>query len=537
MKRTLLPLIQIARLLISSNKTALLRGALLACVVLIMGASLLALSGWFILATGAAGLAGLGVAFDVFRPSAGVRFLALGRTAARYGERLLTHDATLRALAALRIDLLRRFAIRDGFALGRLRSTQALTRIIADVDALDGLLLRVVLPFGAALLTQIIVAAFLAAVAGWQVALPILVGFSMLGSLLALLLARRTLLPSDQFEAASQNLRRAMIDLIRDREALILNGALKQAEQQIATLEQDACTYAAQLDRADRFAGAVLQFLAAATAACAIFLGSQLFEAGSVSAPVAAIAFFACLALAETILPYRRGFTEIGRQASAAKRILDMGDSPAEPVSPPKEPIDWSVSVTTAAAEFSVKPGEAVALTGSSGSGKSTLLLRIAGLLPSDAVHIGGARPQDIPESLLRSHLTFVPQRSALVAGSIRDNLTLGAEASDSEMEQVLDSLGLLKVIAPRGGLDLKLGEAGEGLSGGQSKRLTIARAVLKRPKVLLLDEPNEGLDAATATMCLHAVRRLLPQTSLIVALHSQADHAVFDRRVPICRT
>ncbi|WP_271215140.1 hypothetical protein, partial [Pseudonocardia halophobica] len=97
---------QILRLMLRDQRTALLRGAALSVLVLAMGVALLGLSGWFITAAAAAGLAGVGATFDVFRPSAMVRFLALGRAAARYGERLATHDATLRALESLRLRLM-----------------------------------------------------------------------------------------------------------------------------------------------------------------------------------------------------------------------------------------------------------------------------------------------------------------------------------------------------------------------------------------------------------------------------------------------
>ncbi|MEP1901989.1 MAG: ABC transporter ATP-binding protein, partial [Nitratireductor sp.] len=96
----------IFRLMVQGERKALMRGLALSILVLIMGVSLLGLSGWFIVAASAAGLIGTGAVFDVFRPSAMVRFLAIGRTATRYGERILTHDATLRALAKLRVTLL-----------------------------------------------------------------------------------------------------------------------------------------------------------------------------------------------------------------------------------------------------------------------------------------------------------------------------------------------------------------------------------------------------------------------------------------------
>ena len=163
-------LLSIAILLVTADRWAMARGVLLAITVLVMGAALLGLSGWFITATGLAGLAGIGIAFDVFRPSAGVRFLALGRAAARYGERLLTHNATLRALAALRVVLLRGFARSDARELAKLRSEGALTRIVSDVDALDGVVLRLILPLGAVILTHALVLAVLGLIVGWSVA-------------------------------------------------------------------------------------------------------------------------------------------------------------------------------------------------------------------------------------------------------------------------------------------------------------------------------------------------------------------------------
>jgi ATP-binding cassette subfamily C protein CydC len=196
--------VQIARLLVRSAPWAIARGALLALLVLLMGSALLGLSGWFITAAGMAGLAGIGIAFDVFRPSAGVRFLALGRTAARYGERLLTHDATLRAIAALRIDLLRRQLGRGIRAMETLRSEAMLTRIVSDVDALDGIILRLLLPTLAALLTHAIVFVALGWLAGWTIAATILILYVPFATITLVWLARRALTPSRLAEDGAQ---------------------------------------------------------------------------------------------------------------------------------------------------------------------------------------------------------------------------------------------------------------------------------------------------------------------------------------------
>lgn len=140
-------------------------GLALMLATLAGGALLLGLSGWFIAACAAAGGAGAGIAFEFFRPSAGVRFLALGRAAARWGERVTTHDATLRFLADLRLRLFSGLAALPWAALGPLRRAAALNRVTADVDALDGLYLRLAAPPIALALTLLLAAALL----GWLV--------------------------------------------------------------------------------------------------------------------------------------------------------------------------------------------------------------------------------------------------------------------------------------------------------------------------------------------------------------------------------
>ena len=194
---------RLTRLLWQADPWAMWRGAAAALAVLVMGAALLGLSGWFITATGLAGLAGIGIAFDVFRPSAGVRFLALGRAGARYAERLLTHDATLRALARLRLTLMARLETWPMAALRRLRGASELTRITADVDALDGLILRLVLPLAAGLLTHAMALAALWVLVSGPVAVAVAGGYVLGGALVLTLVARRALRPS----ARAENLR------------------------------------------------------------------------------------------------------------------------------------------------------------------------------------------------------------------------------------------------------------------------------------------------------------------------------------------
>lgn len=524
-------LIPIIRLLLTAAPWAMARGAALSVTVLLMGAALLGLSGWFITATGLAGIAGIGIAFDVFRPSAGVRFLALGRTAARYGERLLTHDATLRALVVLRVALLRQQVGLNARALARLRSEAALTRIASDVDALDGVVLRLLLPGLAALVTHGIVFLTLAWLAGWPIAWAVLAGYVPLSVLIFWRLARRTVAPSDSAEADAQRLRRGVIDMIRDRQSLILRAGLKAREADLMQIDSAARKAARALDFADRNGAAALSVLATAVAALTLLVGGALVAKGVVGPAIGALGLFVALALAETLPPLARGIGEYGKMIGAARRVGAV-EAPRPAPSDKQEtgmatsPI---LSVRQSGLRFDLAAGQAVALTGPSGSGKTSLLMQIAGLAEGDGIAVLGLRPEHWAETPLREIVTMVPQRSALIAGTIRENLALARDASDADMWRSLDAVALSDAILERGGLDALMGEAGAGLSGGQARRLCIARAILRQPQLLLLDEPTEGLDAETAGRVLHGLRQALPNTAILAALHRHSDHPVFD--------
>lgn len=215
--------------------------------------------------------------------------MALGRAAARYGVRLLTHDATLRALAALHVVLLRGFARSDAVTLMRLRGEGALTRIISDVDALEGVILRLVLPIAAALVTHVVVFAALVWLVGLPVAAVVLAGYPAPACMILFRLARRSVGPSSGMEDNSQALRRWVIDMIRDREALILAAQFSTREGRL--MQVDACARAEsrRLDRAERDAGLWMSILVAAVAMGALLAGALLLDQGAVGSAKAVI--------------------------------------------------------------------------------------------------------------------------------------------------------------------------------------------------------------------------------------------------------
>lgn len=526
------------------QRSALMRGAALMAVVLAMGAALLGLSGWFITAAAAAGLAGAGATFDVFRPSAMVRFLALGRAAARYGERVLTHDATLRALESLRLRVLGAHLTASHDRMLRVRGAQALNRLTADIDALDGLPLRLALPLLSGIAVLILSLAVLWALAGPVLAIWIVGGYG-LGALWIARSAIRRMVPlSRRAEMAAQAFRARLIDMIRARTDLAVYGQLETQWQAVQVAEDRRFALRSSLNRAERGVGIAQSLLSTLVAAVALALALSAAQAGTLAPALGAMAFFAALALAEVLAPLRRALSDFGRMADAARRVgrdlssvtLPMGTAPKGAV----ELVVQDLALTRpggqipiiAGLSFALHPGQTVALTGPSGSGKSTLLLALAKLhqVAAGHIHLGGVPVGEWSDPALRSVLTLLPQRSALMAGTVAEALALSGPADEAELWEALRAVRLDIVIDEKDGLFTRLGPRGAGLSGGEARRLALARVLLRRPQVLLLDEPTEGLDDPTARAVLDGIRDFLPQAAILIAAHRPAEIDFADR-------
>lgn len=534
-------------LCLRSAKGAMWRGGALTVFVLLAGVGLLSLSGWFIAAAAAAGLAGAGLTFDVFKPSAGVRALALGRTAARYGERLLTHDATLKALVAVRLRLLRGLMAQPLRRLERARAGAALNRMISDVDALDGVTLRLFLPAIAGAITLILASLGLL----WLIDAPVAGWIALVYGGGALAIGRRfgpkALPAARRAERAIQAVRARTNDAFAAREDLTVYNAL---DAQAAQIHRAGFALGRARDRRDsveRSAQFWVTIAVQSAVSGALFIGFWQVSQGTLSTPLATTGVLAALALSEVLMPLARGISEFGRIADSARRVMD--DIPEETaplaergktgpvVVPPLDLRGVAITPLIDTLSLTVERGEMALLSGPSGVGKSTVLNVIAGLLPADrgSVCIGGTPVDQYSDEDLRGNLGYLPQRAALIDGSILDSLRLGnPDLSEDEAWQILEAVQLSGFATSRDGLKTRVGSRGSALSGGEQRRVALGRLIAGRPAVLLMDEPTEGLDEATATAVLQGIRAYLPTSAILIASHRDCDRALADRTITL---
>jgi ATP-binding cassette subfamily C protein CydC len=520
----------------------LLLGVLLASLTVLAGMALLGLSGWFITA---AALAGLGVAsssaFNVFLPSAAIRLLALGRTAGRYAERLVTHDATFAVLAALREQLFRSWAEPASARQLLRRPARLLFRLTLDIDALESIYLRLWLPALAALAAALLAGAVLGSL-DWRLGAASCGGLLLYGWGVALWTARRARQPALRRGLMLERLRAQTIDLVAGQSELALAGQLARHCAQLAQTDARLAALDERLHRLETRCG-WLYGMATPIAVAALLLAlGALADSGGISTPAAALALLLALTALEPFAALRRGALEAGRSALASRRLAARlrttsttssthNASTAQPLRPDDAQVALQLDAVDAGHERQRAPvlqqirlqlhrGERVALVGHSGAGKSTLLALIAGEL---SPRRGRLQAQAC---------SWLTQRTELFQDSVRDNLLLAQpQASDSQLWHALRASGLAAdIMQLPHGLDTLLGEGGLGLSGGQSRRLALARLLLQPADCWLLDEPTEGLDSATASDVLSRLAGLAGRNTVLIATHLRREAQLADR-------
>jgi ATP-binding cassette subfamily C protein CydC len=480
----------------------LLLGVAISLGALAAGVALMAQSGALI----AGVLLGLGMA----APALALRILGPARVIGRYFERLVSHDALFRALADIRVWFFRGLAARAAGGLGFRRAGDVLARLVGDVEALDGLYLRILLPLAGAVL---LLPALLLLIGRDDPALAALVGvlFALAAFVLPWLLGRRAFAAGGRLAAAESGLRVAALDTLTGLREVRAYGA--EGRMMALVQAREASLFGAQHEMAGAgaLAGAA-SFLCGQAAVLAVLLA-----AGSHPASAAMLAFLTVAAF-ETVAALPRAGALAGRAAIAAARVVEAAEGPLpvpEPTTPAKLPkssglrfegvrFRWQPdrALVLDGLTLDIPQGSRVALLGPSGAGKSTLAaLALKVVAPQEGrVLLGGTDIATLAADELRSRIAWLSQATHLFDDTIRANLLLGRPgATEADLWAALEAARIDSVVrALPDGLDAWVGEAGARFSGGQGRRLALARALLSTAPLLILDEPCAGLDAET---------------------------------------
>jgi ATP-binding cassette, subfamily C, bacterial CydC len=511
----------------------LLAGLAISLAALIAGVGLMTVSG----ATISAALLSGALAAPLL-----LRWLGVARVLLRYSERLVTHGATFRALADMRVWFFRRLARTAAGGLGFRQAGDMLARLVGDVEALDGLYLRILLPLaGGVLLLPTLVLLIGHRAPG--LALEIGTLFAAAAFVLPWLAAQASSRAGSALATASSELRIAALDALtglREVRAFAAEGRMLAAVQ-----AREATMLAAQRGMATRTAlASAAAFLCAQAAVLAVLL------AAGANPAIAVAAAFLVLAAFEAIGGLPRAGALAGHASAAAARVLEVVDAPVlvpDPIDPVSVPdanglrfeaiqFRWQPDRPSVfdGLTLEVPEGTRVALLGPSGAGKSTLAaLALKVVAPrSGHVLLGGVDIALLPAASVRSRIGWLGQATHLFDDTIRANLLLARpDADEPALWAALDAARIgdtVRGLPDR--LDTWVGEGGTRFSGGQGRRLALARALLSEAPILILDEPCSGLDAETERAFLKTLNETAAGRSVILITHRLTGVERLDR-------
>lgn len=540
--RALLPYLALYK----RHKWMLTLGIVLAIVTLLASIGLLTLSGWFLSASAVAGVAGL-YSFNYMLPAAGVRGTAIARTAGRYFERLVSHDATFRVLQHLRIFTFSKLLPLSPAGLARFRQGELLNRVVADVDTLDHLYLRVISPLVGAFVVIVTVTLGLCVL---DVPIALTLGGIMLLTLLLLppLFYRAGKSTGENLTRLRGDYRQQLTSWLQGQAELTIFGASRRYRAQMESTELSWHEAQRRQSELTALSQAVMMLIGGVAVIAMLWMASG--GVGGNTQPGALIALFVFCALAafEALAPVTGAFQHLGQVIASAVRITQITEQKPEvaftaqhDVAPQSVALqlkdvtfayDGQAQNALDGISLTVPGGKHVAVLGRTGCGKSTLLQLLTRAWDPSR---GEIRFNDTPltefsEPALRKAVSVVPQRVHLFSATLRDNLLLASpQASDSDLSAVLEQVGLQKLLEDDG-LNSWLGEGGRQLSGGELRRLAVARALLHDAPLMLLDEPTEGLDATTESQILDLLAQIMKNKTVLMVTHRLRGLANFDQ-------
>ncbi|MDE0572782.1 thiol reductant ABC exporter subunit CydC [Demequina sp. B12] len=472
-----------------------------------------------------------------------VRFFGIGRGLFRYLERLVSHDAALRGVVALRARVYERLAAAPADSVLSLRRGDTLARIGADVDAVGDAVVRGVIPLGVAF----VVSGVAVGINAWMdpaagIILAVALAVAAFGA--AGLTWRAARLAAERSVTADARVTEAVMSSLDGAAEHRVWGTAQEAHEALQDADRDAVSSQEQSARPAAFAAALQTLCAGAALVGCVWVAVKGAHYGEYGPTTAAIIALLPLAAFEGVNGVPGAVTQLFRSQKAAQRIVAMAPNtdsrgvstqPAEPDS--AEPglltvrltelqAAWPEMTPTVPITASVGPGQILAIVGRSGVGKTTVLTTIAGALAPHAgtVDIHGEGAHTVPAERVGTDVGMTAEDAHIFGTSVMENLRVArGDVTEDQAAEVLELVGLSSWIAGLpDGLDTVLGTGGNSVSGGERRRLLLARASLTTQPVILIDEPAEHLDEAGRT-ALRAVLQHLSahnRTVVIVTHH-----------------
>ena len=527
----------------AGHRRALALAAVLSALTYLSAVALMGLSAWLL-----SRAAQHPAASSLALAAVGVRSLGLGRGLARYAERLVGHNATLTAVAELRVAVFQGLVTEGGQAP---KSGDALAQVVGDVEAIQDLWLRCLLPWlSAALVSGVCVGAvwWWSPAAGVVLLVGLLLGLTVVPGFAAVVARREAALAATR----AQHLER-VLDVVHGCADLTVLGEMPRALADAAEQAQALAT----LDRRSSVRAALLGGLATALQGVTV-LGVLVVALPAVKhgdLPGVDLAVLALIALSafEAVTGLAEAGGLLPRTYGAAVRLLPLLRAPARQGAAPTITDTITVTITDEPprlqavtlrfpgtprasvidVDLVLRPGSCVGVVGGSGAGKSTLLRLLSGQLraTTGVAYVGGVATAGLPASSLSSRVVLAEQEAHLFETSVADNLRLARPAAtDQELVDAARAAGLSPWLSslPEG-LLTRVGERGSRVSGGERKRLSVARALLSEAPVLLLDEPTEGLDPVAADALLATLLATRGSRTLVVVTHRHQMLERFD--------
>ncbi|WP_262963691.1 thiol reductant ABC exporter subunit CydC [Methylobacter psychrophilus] len=529
----------------------LVAGILLSLLTALSSIALLTLSGWFISASALAGLVamdGNALTFNFMLPAAQIRALAIIRTVGRYGERLVTHEATFRVLAGIRGWFFQQLVPLVPGRLSVMRSGDLLSRMTADIDALDALYLRLLAPAIVAIVGVTAVTGFLAFYAP---VISVATGLMLLVASVWVpwVFNRLGVGGAEQIIVLAANFRIRQVDMMQGFSELIANQAYGRFSDFLGQFSALMLNTQRQNNRLSAIASALTFLLAQLTVLLVLIFAVISFKNNLLSGPDLAVVIFCVLAAFELVTPLPQAMQMLAKTQKAARRIRqvsEMSPTVSRPIQVLGLPERYDLQLKEVSFRYpdqhnpvlkninlAIPQGSKIAIIGASGSGKTTLLHLLMRYYDPEqgSVLLAGQNIKQLDAEQLMTCFGVLSQRSQLFAASIKENLLIAKpNASATELAMAIQAAGLEKFIGylPEG-LDTWVGESGVQVSGGEARRIALARLYLKNAPILILDEPTEGLDSDTEADIFKALANFAKDKTVVMVTHREAGLGLVD--------